>query len=87
MNPGASFLCKESHLFMLFPPSQFQDRPQARRSAEAREVGLEKTSQQLMLQFCRAFLPVAFLLYLISPGLILLDISAFNVAQYSEESI
>lgn len=69
---------------MLFPPSQFQDRPQARGSAEAGEVGLDKTSQQLLLQFCRAFLPVAFLLYLVSLGLVLLDISAFYVAQYSE---
>lgn len=44
INPGASFLCKQSHLFVLFPPSQFQARPQETGFVEAGEVGLEKTS-------------------------------------------
>lgn len=57
---------------------------------------LDETSHQLLLLFCKhlagtsngsravAFPPVALLLYLILPGLVLLDIFAFYVAQYSE---
>lgn len=58
-------------------------------------MGLDETSHQLLLLFYKllsgtsngsravAFPPVAFLLYLILPGLVLLHIFAFYVAQNS----
>lgn len=62
-------------------------------------MGLDETFHQLLLLFCKhlsgtsncsravAFPPVAFLLYLLLPGLVLLDIFACYVAQFSEQLI
>jgi len=81
---------------MVFPPSHLHGRLPSRGSAEVGEVAPGETSHQLSLLFCKhlsgtsnsshavVFPPVAFLLYLILPGLVLLAIFACFMAQYSE---
>lgn len=96
MNPGVSKMLQGPCPLMILCPSYLHDVPAARKSAEVTEVGLDKISHQLFLLFCKhlsgisngscavAVLLVTFLLYFILTGLVLPDIFAFYVAQYSE---